>query len=503
MMERRTIALPITDVTVLEDRAVVTRRGRVSLDGSPLRIEDVSPTTVDKTLSVRAEGARVLQARIRRQPATALVSQDEQVRLQLEQLERLEDAVADARGQLSVAQETVASLALVEGLQLTELADDIALGRDIGPRMAQLDAVRTRIEQALEHQIVGLREVSRAEEAERTARRSLETTDTPPRSCRADIEMQLHGEGEVELILRYSVAGALWRPAHVASLLADGRVQVEAQAYVWQATGEDWTDARLSFSTERPSLGTTPPRLHTDTLHLQGKSRAVEVEAREQVIATTGEGAAAVRDELPGVDDGGEPLALQSAEPRTVLANGRPHRVPLFAFESEAQRELLCRAEKAEAVLLRTLQDHRGEHPLLAGPVELRRNGGYVGRTSVSFVAPGERFELGWGPEPDLRVHRKEKHGEHTRKPLSSWVRKPRTIELTVSNLGPEPYDVRVQERIVVSEVEKVEVERGSLGGATVDDDGIVSKEVRVRGFGETTFSFDWTLVVHDDVQGL
>ena len=311
----------------------------------------------------------------------------------------------------------------------------------------------------------------------------------------------------MDLSARYAVAGAMWRPAHVATLRDDGTLHLESQACVWQATGEDWPQARLSFSTERPSLGTEPPQLHTDTLSLQPKAQQVQVQARDQVIATTGEGAAQrggeTRDELPGVDDGGEPLALQGEGLRSIASNGRPHRVPLFSFECGAEAELICRPEKVEAVLLRTTASHRGRHPLLAGPVELRRQGGFVGRTSTLFVAPGETFELGWGPEPDLRVHRKVELGEESRRALSSWVRKPRTIRVTISNLGPKPHTIRLQERVMVSEIDKVEVEHGPLGGGSIDDDGILTRSIDVRGFGEATYAFEWTVVVHDDVRGL
>ncbi|MBV1861592.1 MAG: hypothetical protein KUG77_24450 [Nannocystaceae bacterium] len=98
---------------------------------------------------------------------------------------------------------------------------------------------------------------------------------------------------------------------------------------------------------------------------------------------------------------------------------------------------------------------------------------------------------------------RKIASAEHTRKPLSSWVREPRTITVTVSNLGAKPHDVRLQQRVMVSEIDKVEVEVGPLQGGTHDADGIVTKALVVRGVGETTYAFEWTLVVHDDVRGL
>ncbi len=506
----RTIELPVTHVTVLEDRALVTRSGTVERSAGlhTLCVEDVSSVIVDKTLSVQASaGGRVAQARVRRRSATSKEAQRERVAQWMTLESERRGAVEDAQLQLEVARESVAAIRKMETLHLAELSEDVALGREVSERMRGLAMLREKLGEAVDTLVDCDRRLTRANESMADALRMSESLDDETRLVVGQLEVQLQVDAEgpsaIELTVRYSVAGALWRPAHIATLHEGGGVRIEAQACVWQATGEDWIDAELSFSTERPSLGATAPQLHTDRLSLKRKAQSVAVQTRDQAIATTGEGAAEIRDEMPGVDDGGEPLALEAEGPRTVSSNGRPHHVPLFSFESESHSELICRPEKVEAVLLRTTQAHRGPHPLLAGPVELRRHGGYVGRTSTLFVAPGETFELGWGPEPDLRVHRKVEPAEHTRKPLSSWVRKPRTITVTVSNLGAKPYDVCLHERVMVSEIDKVEVEVGPLQGGTRDADGIVTKALSVRGFAEATYAFEWTLVVHDDVQGL
>jgi len=510
MNNARTIELPVTDVTVLEDRALITRSGTVELSAGlhTLCVQDVASVIVDKTLSVQASvGGRVVQARVRRTSATSKDAQRERVALWMTLESERRGAVEDAQLQLEISREAVAAIRKMETLHLAELSEDVALGRDVSERMRGLAMLRETLGDAVDARVECERRLSRANESMADALRMRGSLDDETRLVVGQLELQMQVDTDapsaIELTVRYAVAGALWRPAHIATMLEGGGVRIEAQACVWQATGEDWTDAQLSFSTERPSLGATAPLLHTDTLSLKRKAQAVSVQTRDQVISTTGEGAAEIRDEMPGVDDGGEPLALEALGRRTVSSNGRPHHVPLFSFESEAHSELICRPEKVEAVLLRTTQAHRGPHPLLAGPVELRRRGGYVGRTSTLFVAPGESFELGWGPEPDLRVHRKVEPAEHTRKPLSSWVRKPRTITVTLSNLGAKPHEVRLHERVMVSEIDKVEVEVGPLQGGTRDADGIVTKALAVRGFGQTSYAFEWTLVVHDDVRGL
>ena len=250
------------------------------------------------------------------------------------------------------------------------------------------------------------------------------------------------------------------------------------------------------------------PLLQTDQLRARKRGSDVHVAAREQAIHTAGlgqgEAPAEVEDELPGIDDGGEAVELRARTRATVPPDGRPYRVPIVDFESEAEVALVCTPELAEAVLLRTRQVNRGRLPLLAGPVDLVRDSGLVGRTSTLYVAPGERFELGWGPDRGLRVRREVELLEETRRTLSSWTRKPRRVTIKLSNVGAKPATIEVKERIATSEIEKVEVEHDHASrSATADSDGFVTWTVPLRGFGREELQLQWTLVVHDDVTGL
>ena len=72
--------------------------------------------------------------------------------------------------------------------------------------------------------------------------------------------------------------------------------------------------------------------------------------------------------EVPGVDDGGIARVLAAPLAASVPADGRPYRVRLGAFTSAAEVARVAFPEKAEGVIVRSRQVHRGSEPLLAGP---------------------------------------------------------------------------------------------------------------------------------------
>jgi uncharacterized protein (TIGR02231 family) len=522
--------IPVVEVTLLEDRTLVVRRGLLELPPgrSRVQIDGVAPVLVDKTLSaslalpegagpgslseeLRVRSAKVTRRRITRdaERPTNVAEIRQRRREQQAELEQLDRR----RARLT---RDHASLNQLLDLTVTEFNEDVGWGRQDRQRWAtqleQLEAAQ--LELTLE-----LKKIAHEHERLTEALADLEQLEaascSPTSEVAATLEIELFNPEpitrKIALAIDYLVPGALWRPWHTARLLeSEGKLEFTCAGAVWQNTGEDWRDVQLIFSTERPSLGVAPPTLATDTLRVRKKGPAVEVESRDQTIHTAGLGAdqgakqKVASQELPGIDDGGEALELRGRTKATIPSDGRPYRVPIFSFEAPAETALICMPERAAAVMLRSRQANAASHPLLAGPVDLVRNSGLVGRTSILFIAPGERFELGWGPDSALRVTREVEQLEHERKLMSSWTRKPRRVRVKLSNLAPTPTTIEVKERIAVSEVEKVEVELArSSQGQKADDDGFVSWTVKLQGFGHEEIELTWVLVVHDDVVGL
>jgi uncharacterized protein (TIGR02231 family) len=314
------------------------------------------------------------------------------------------------------------------------------------------------------------------------------------RACRATLSVD------------YMTPCALWRPIHRATLRG-GSTRFECDGAVWQATGEDWTDVELLFSTARPTQRAEPPRLSEDRLRVQRRAdKTVDVTVREEAIATTGDGASASRRaDLPGVDDGGETRTLPGAARATIRSTGLLHRAPIFAFDAPAEVDRIARPERSALVHLRSKQTNAAPHPILAGPLELLRESGYVGRGEVGFVAPGELFTLGWGADDGVRVRREPKEEREVAR-LTGKQTITRTVTLSLSNLEPLPASFTVEERVPVSELEQVKVDlddKKTSPSAKADAQGIVAWSVTVPAKGTKTITLAYRIVASSSVQGL
>ncbi len=511
MSEPVQLVAPVDSVIVTEDRAHVQRRVTTDLPAgvTRVRIDDVAPVIADKTLRVRAgEGVQVGEARVvRRKIASEPDKAHADLVRELEEKTRASEAGATNIKRL---QATVMLLNEAQRRVLEEIAEDAARG--IVADVAAAQRAATTFE---ERDRAAYLECLAAQQAQReldqkVSRLRARLAQAGHRAVRvvAAIEITLSASvaKKAELAIEYLVPGACWRPQHTATLAQGGALTVTTDACVWQNTGEDWTSASLKFSTERPSLGQKPPLLDDDELAAQRRAEVIRVEQRDEIIQHTGLGGAPAA-RVPGIDDGGEVRVLVGKARATVPSDGRPYRVPTLAMETKSTASLVAYPELAQAVLVRAEQSNAGSAPLLAGPVDLVRDSGFVGRTKLPLIAPGEKFELGFGPDPHVRLRREvELIDEEAGLLPSSYIGRIHRVRVYLSNLDTRPRTIAVTERVPVSEIEKVEItfdEKKTTPRARPDDDGFVRWNVELAARGRATLEMRYVIRRHKDVVGI
>ncbi|WP_405533175.1 mucoidy inhibitor MuiA family protein [Streptomyces avidinii] len=514
------IALPVTAVTCLEDRAHIERSVVLDLAAGVqrLRLGPVSALAVDRTLhaELTADGpATVLDVRIVRtwQPRGPLPSAEEDsvLRLRVHDLEEEQLALGRQRERLHARLGVLGRLAAD---LLREIGEGSGRGESDRARWARemdrVDGERDSYGEQL--RAVDTRLAALAVELGET-RQAMNLAETEPAELVGHVELTVEtaAAGPVRLRLSHLSPCALWRPAYRAVLDGDS-LTLETDAMVWQRTGEDWSDVRLTLSTARSALATEPPRLGEDRLTLVDRTaaerRAVDVELREEEIGDLGPAAAVLG--LPGVDDGGEARVLHSPVPVSVRGDGRAHRVPLSAFTTAAAGEYACSPELSPLVTRVVSFDNRSGHALLAGPVDLVRGSGFSGRGTLEFAAPGAPVELAFGSCDDHRVVRETEESRDSAGFTQRTV-VTRTVRLHLSRFSAPGNDggrvVVLRERIPVSEVSAVEVrlrkEACSPAPDGVDADGIVRWDVALAPGGRRTVTLVYELSASAKVTGL
>ncbi|MER5554822.1 mucoidy inhibitor MuiA family protein [Streptomyces sp. NPDC002793] len=513
------IPLPVTAVTCLEDRAHVERAVVLDLEAGVqrLRLGPVSALAVDRTLHAELSAghtATVLDVRITRswmpRGPVRPAEDDSALRRRVHALEGERLVLEQRRDRLHARRDLLGRLAAD---LLREIGEGSGAGESDPPRwtreLDRVDDERAACREQLRASEARL--ASLADELGQTERAVHDAEEESPELVGLiELTVESSVAGPAELRLGHLTACALWRPAYRA-VSDGGTLTLETDAVVWQRTGEDWSDVQLTLSTARSAHATEPPSLGVDRLTLTDRSaeerRTVGVELREEEIGTLGPAPVLG---LPGVDDGGQAQVLRSPALVTVAGDGRAHRVPLSVFTTAARSEYACAPELSSLVTKVVRFDNLAGHALLAGPVDLVRDSGFVGRGTVDFTAPGAPAELAFGSCDDYRVVR---HAEESRDTTGIAQRTviTRTVQLHLSRFSaPGEHGDRVvtlRERLPVSEVSAVGIRLRKESCApepdVVDAEGIARWDVTLPPAGRRTVTLVYEVSASAKVTGL
>lgn len=510
---------PITEVTVQEDRAKIKRVGKVHLESGSFRlvIDGISPVIVDKTLIIsRSKGSsvRIGSLSIKREVRSEEQKASENHQQITNKIQELTKQKEELRQESVLIKEQYVMLEKISSQTLEEVSVDVAWNQEFD-KMLQKKLVEFD-SQLFKFQDEIVRLEQKKEDIEEQIHKLTtikQTLENPKTYHTALIEVDLFSEDpkECELTLEYTVPNAFWRPQHLAKL-DHNQVIWNMNGCVWQNTGEDWNNVQLFFSTQRPSLGIEPPMLSADFLSSKIKPKEEVVETRSQEIQDVGLGTENhspqnVDSQVLGIDDGGVVQNLKASKLANVPTTGTPFQVTIQEFYAPVKQELILMPELATTAFFKTEQTNQLKTPLLAGPVTLVRNGGYIGQTSILYIAPNEKFEISWGPDPELRVDRQTQHKKDKSNIISSWERTQYQIELRISNLSSKPKEILMQERIPVSELEKVQIqfeEEKDLNFAKYDKkNGILTWKVKLEGFQHQEVTFQYHIRKHKDIVGI
>jgi len=293
--------------------------------------------------------------------------------------------------------------------------------------------------------------------------------DSAPERLDAEVAVSCSGTGAVTASLSYVVPGATWHPEYdlrftpaKGKKVGAGSIELTVAAVIQQATGEDWTKARVQLSTSKPRLGSRAPELAP--LYVDGNETGKEkvlvqgTERRKRLQGSKDRGGGGPQS--AELDDRGQSFMLKLPRAVTVRSDGRPYWFPVDVIKAPAEASLVAVPKLRPYVFQVVKLDNPASFPLLAGRVHVYRRGAYVGDASLRYHAPGEPMELSLGIDEELKVERVDlKEQNRAGSFFSRDKQMLRAYRITVTNRSSIKLPVEVRENIPVSKIKDVRVE--------------------------------------------
>ena len=306
------------------------------------------------------------------------------------------------------------------------------------------------------------------------------------------INVDADNTGSAELEVSYVVSRAGWQPVYdLRAVNTKSPVQLSYKANVFQSTGEEWKNVKLTLSTANPNLGGLKPELSAQVLDfLQAipySQRYRNAKAAPAAMERAGQGPedvvmdARTLDEMVSTVESAVNTSFIIGIPYTVASSNQPTLVDIGQHELKARYEYAVAPKLESDAFLIAKATGWEEYNLLPGQASVFFEGTYVGKTFIDPRSILDTLSLSMGRDKRIVVKREQVKDLTSRKFIGGNIRDSRGFEISVRNTRQEAIRIIIEDQVPISRNSQIEVQVSDVGGAT---------------WNKETGKLSWTLIL-------
>ena len=272
-----------------------------------------------------------------------------------------------------------------------------------------------------------------------------------------------------QFIISYCTYSAGWTPFYNINVASIGKpIQIISKAKVYQTTGIEWKQVRLTLSTGSPASGRIAPLFHTWFLqNIQAiSSRDIQVMQNSYVYSDSKK-ISGVQSELKQntiedyltVNDNQLMTTYKIDLPYTIPGNGKEQSIDLRTQETNADYHFYCAPKlDTESYLLAEITDSE-KLDLPRGNAQITYDGMYIGETIIEGSSTLKNLTLTLGTDNRVTVKREKLHDFSSTKTYGSDTKQVLTYKITVKNNQSKAVKMVVKDQYPTSTQKGIEVE--------------------------------------------
>lgn len=308
----------------------------------------------------------------------------------------------------------------------------------------------------------------------------------------------------------YLVSNAGWTPLYdLRSDMNTGKVNLNYKAQVFQNTGIDWSDIRLTISTNNPYQNKMKPELHPwyvdfrsqaiysnvyrdqetkDVNRLKKKAEAYGFNKPSPIESEVedAETKAIFSNQFTEVIDHVISAEFRIDLPYSIESNGQKHMVLVKNEDLNAEFKYYTVPKYDQSVYLVAQLSKLDDLQLVPAKANIFFDGSYIGETYLDPSSMDDTLNLSMGKDPNIIVKRTLLKHESKDKVVGTKIEKTYAYAIEVKNLKSSGIELIVQDQIPVTqnaaiEIEALELSKGSLDKRT----GIIEWSFNLKAKGK------------------
>jgi len=460
----------ITDVTVYRSQAKETRVLEVNIPKgySDVVLSGITMQMVDNSLQVSIKGTSTTLGA----GSPTLLTAGARVNHFTEEpvnskLERLRDSVKTMETDLSwIAEEK----SVLQG-EIALINANLKLGstaESMKPKeLTELaDFYRSRIMELKKKLFALVQNESRISDRKTKFVNQLDELGSRKKAPEKEIVLGFSSEsgGTLQLRCSYLVASAGWTPLYDIKVLSTAQpVNLEYKAKLFQQTGVDWKDVKMTVSTANPNANNNRPMLapkyvdyvtysyDKSTYKDAGLTNMMQMETK--IISTIVDVPEVI------VNEGEIMVEFQIDARQNIPSDGKEHICRLQSYKVPAVYKYHAVPKlDPNAFLLAKITDY-GQYNLLAGNANIFFEDTYVGTTQINPQIAADTMLLSLGRDEKIVVRRTRIACKTAKNPLNGTQKETHTWETVIRNNKGIPIDIEILDQVPLTRRQEIVVE--------------------------------------------
>lgn len=322
-----------------------------------------------------------------------------------------------------------------------------------------------------------------------------------------------------KLNISYLVSQAGWTPLYdLKSEVLTGKVNLTYKAQVYQNTGINWDDVRLSISTNNPYMNKTKPTLHPwyiDYYAVRQNNAYGGAYGQVPTMTQSGEKAAAKVDMDDALNYNSAQTSVDfvkmvdqiiSAEfkidlPYSIASNNEPHMVLIKNEDLGATFKYYSVPKIDPSVFLVAQISKLDELQLVPAKANIFFDGTYMGETYIDPTNMEDTLSLSLGKDPNIIVKRTLLKKESKEKIIGNQKERINSFEIEIKNLKSTNIEVVIQDQIPITQNADIEIEALETDRADYDKTtGMLEWNVKLKTKESAKLKFSYKVKFNKDL---
>jgi uncharacterized protein (TIGR02231 family) len=337
---------------------------------------------------------------------------------------------------------------------------------------------------------------------------------------RLTVTLSANSSSSGRISFSYLASGAGWNPLYdIRSESSQGKIFMNYKAEVYQNTGLNWENIKLSISTNNPYANKTKPELNPWYLsYVEYKKRIVpdrkgrsDNKGLYNLNSKPAEAAYNQGFYMDQISEN-EEFAMEANQftqvvqqlvsaqfdidlPYNIASNGEKHMVLVQNSELETNFKYYSVPKIDQSVYLVAEMLKIDELQLIPSKANIFFDGSYVGETYIDPTTMNDTLYLSLGKDPSIQIKRRLLSAKCKEKTIGDKIEKTLAYTIEVKNLKSRSIELVVQDQVPITTNDDITIEKINIGkGKRNERSGRIEWNLTLKPKESKTIDFEFRI---------